>query len=299
MSYEGRILMPGPLVSFVTWNRLGLTQRNLKALLRSSDDFELYIADNNSRDGTWEYLEALQDPRILRKTRFDANRGPVYAGNYHLSFRKPGQYFITVDNDVNIHNENWIGRFMETFRLFPEAGLLGAVSCEYARRNRQLLIRREKDGCCYLQSVNGFVEGCCQCIRPEVLGLIGYWSEECCVGDMELCRRVRSYSPYTTGFIPSIEIDQLQQIPCHECGIKEKCHLPAVGTCFDIHKASYRNPQFRNRFQWKYQRLLDELESGRRPVYCASIHDPESMKAAGYNRHSSEENFRYYIDNAN
>jgi hypothetical protein len=77
--------MTPPMVSFITWNRLGLTDRNLKALLRTDEDFELYLADNNSRDGTWYYLSSLSDPRIKSRVRFDANRGPVYAANYHLS----------------------------------------------------------------------------------------------------------------------------------------------------------------------------------------------------------------------
>lgn len=292
--------MAGPLVSFVTWNRLGLTDRNLKALLATPDDFELHLTDNNSLDNTWEYLQHLDDPRIVSKTRFTENRGQVYAVNHHLSKRKRGQFFITVDSDVNIHDSNWIGKFMEAFRQFPEAGLLGAVSKDYMNRCRQLLIKREHNGSCYLEVVRGFVEGCCQCIRPELLDQLGYWSEECCTGDMELCFRIKNYTAYTAGFIPSVEIDQKQWIPCESCGAAEFCKLPRSGeTCFGIHKKNYQNPQFRNRFQWKHKKLLKDLEDGKRPVYCASIHDPESMRTAYYDRRSAEENFKFYADHSN
>lgn len=50
-----------PIVSFVCWNRAGLTARNLKELLKSTDDFELYIVDSNSEDDTWEFLKTLKD----------------------------------------------------------------------------------------------------------------------------------------------------------------------------------------------------------------------------------------------
>lgn len=292
--------MAGPLVSFVTWNRLGLTDRNLKALLKTTDDFELHLADNNSRDGTWEYLQRLEDPRIKSKTRFSDNKGQVYAVNYHLSKRKPGQFFITVDSDVNIHNSDWICKFVEVFRQFPETGLLGAVSSEYMNRYRQLLIRRECGSACYLQTVNSFVEGCCQCIRPELLDRLGYWSEECCTGDMEMCHRIRKFTKYTAGFIPAVEIDQLQYISCESCGAAEFCKLRQKGeSCFQIHRKYYKNPEFRNRFQWKYQKLLKELEDGKKSAYCASIHDPKSMQLVYYDRKSSEENFKYFVDHAN
>ena len=289
-----------PLVSFITWNRLGLTDRNLKALFKTTDDFELYLADNNSQDGTWEYLQHLKDPRIKSKIRFDANRGPVYAGNYHLAQRKNGQYFITVDSDVNIHTSDWISKFAEAFRQFPEVGLLGAVSREYLVRNRQLLVKKEKNSACYLQIYKGFVEGCCQCLRPELLDRIGYWNEECCIGDMEICNRICSHTSFKAGFIPAVEIDQLQFVSCDECGVKDICSLKCNGkSCFDIHKEKYRNPQFRNKYSWKYGQYLKELESGKRTAYCASLHDDQSIKKASYNRHSSEENFKYYMDNAN
>lgn len=292
--------MTVPLVSFITWNRLGLTERNLRSMLNTTDDFELYIADNNSLDDTWEYLRQLKDSRIRSKTRFNKNRGQVYAANYHLSKRRPGQFFITVDSDVNIHSSGWTGKFMEVFHQFPEAGLLGAVTGEYMDRCKRLLVRREKGSLYYLQAINSFVEGCCQCIRPELLDQLGYWSEECCMGDMELCLRIRKYTKFTTGFIPDVEIDQLQQISCESCGATEFCKLRQQGeNCFEIHKKYYKNPQFRNRFQWKYRKFVRELENGTRTAYCASIHDPRSLKLVDYDIQSSQENFKYYIEHSN
>ena len=56
--------MEKALVSFICWNRAGLNARNLNALLKSTDDFELYIIDSNSSDDTWEFIKTLNDKRM-------------------------------------------------------------------------------------------------------------------------------------------------------------------------------------------------------------------------------------------
>ena len=63
--------MEKALVSFICWNRAGLNARNLNALLKSTDDFELYIIDSNSSDDTWEFIKTLNDKRIkeIKKVR--------------------------------------------------------------------------------------------------------------------------------------------------------------------------------------------------------------------------------------
>ena len=82
------------LVSFICWNRAGLNARNLNALLKSTDDFELYIIDSNSSDDTWEFIKTLNDKRIKEIKKFDLNRGCAYAINYIMSKRKKEQFFF-------------------------------------------------------------------------------------------------------------------------------------------------------------------------------------------------------------
>ena len=48
--------MEKALVSFICWNRAGLNARNLNALLKSTDDFELYkITQNAYKEVKSEY----------------------------------------------------------------------------------------------------------------------------------------------------------------------------------------------------------------------------------------------------
>ncbi len=70
-------------------------------------------------------------------------------------------------------------------------------------------------------------------------------------------------------------------------------------SCFELHDEKYSNPPFRNLAGRKYKKHLIELDSGKKTVYSASIHYPPSMKKAAYDRHSSEENFTYYMEHAN
>lgn len=299
--------MTPPFVSYITFNRLGLTARNLNALLRTTDDFELHIIDSNSGDNTWEFIESLNDSRIKLKTRLPANAGPIYAVNLNLSRRRPDQYFYALDSDVHISKSGWTDRFMRVFEAFPEAGVLGAARVHPYPLYMPPVIRKEKDGVSYLQLQNGmvdvpldFVPGHFQCLRPELIAAVGYWSEECGYGDAELSVRVNNYTPYKAGFVTDIPIDQIQTVPCSGCEAEPWCSLDKVDTtCFSIRGSRYKNESFAKTFHWKYAEYFNELKQGKRTAYCASIHDPASMGSHTYNMEWARENFDYYIINAN
>jgi glycosyltransferase involved in cell wall biosynthesis len=116
-----------PLVTMVTFNRLGNTIPSLNSLLSCEEDFDLYIIDNGSRDKTWEYLQTINDPRIKEKKRFDGNIGGAAAGNYGLSHRLPDQDWLNFEYDTVIHSKKFISDFREAYRLVPEAGAFSAT----------------------------------------------------------------------------------------------------------------------------------------------------------------------------
>lgn len=296
-----------PFINFVTFNRMGLTIKNLNNILDSDEDFELHIIDCNSKDNTWDYIQSLSDRRIKSKTRFTLNLGPIYPLNYNLTKRKPGQYFITIDSDTFIKTKNWISRFMEVFHAFPEVGLLGVMRDNPYPRYLPPVIAREKGNINYLQLKNAnvgidldFVPGQLQCLRPELIEQIGYWSEESGYGDAEISPRIVHYTNFTVGYVTTIEIDMTQYIGCNLCQGREFCKLSkSVNSCFSLSKASNYNESFVRKHGWKYKEIFKELEEGKRTVYCASVHDPESMKNHFYNHVWASENFDYYIKNSN
>jgi len=305
--------MTPPLISYVTFNRLGITARSLKSILDTKEDFEMHIVDSNSKDDTWEYLQSVNDPRIVSKLRLPVNAGPIPALNMILSRRRPDQYFFNVDSDVVIKTEDWISRFMKVFNAFPKVGLLGVQRTPPYIPIYPEVIPRVNGGAVYLELKNGFVDvildfvhGCCMGMRPELIEKIGYWSEETCWGDAELAPRVMLYTDFKAGYMtdqnmkPLIDIDMTQQIGCNECIARDFCKFDKVSeTCFSVRSRKYQNESFVRKFKWKYLEFFKELQEGKRTVYCASIYDPKSMEGHVYNKDWAFENMNYYIENSN
>ena len=145
-----------------------------------------------------------------------------------------------------------------------------------------------------------FIPGQLQCLRPELIKKIGYWSEENGYGDAELSPRVVHYTPINEGFLTTVEIDMTQSLGCDECQGKDLCELSrSVNTCYSLGKKSNYNESFAKKFRWKYLESFKELEEGKRTAYCASVHDPESIKNNVYNQIWAAENFDHYIRNSN
>lgn len=299
--------MSSPFISYITFNRIGLTVKNLASILKSTDDFEMHIIDNCSTDGTWDYIQSLNDRRIITKTQIGINAGQIYALNTNLIKRKPDQYFITVDNDVYIETKDWISRFMRVFKAFPEVGLLGVKRGDPYPEFYPPVTKKEKDGISYLQLMHAspdaerdFVPGCCQCLRPELIKELGYWSEENCAGEEELSLRVNNYSSFTAGFVTDINIKMPQDLECSKCQYNSQCKLnKSSQTCFTMHHNRYRNELFKQNNRWKFEETVNDMRSGKRPIYCASSLDGASMENHIFQLDWALENFRFYIDYAN
>jgi hypothetical protein len=296
-----------PFITYVTLNRLGLTEKNLSNILSSNEDFELHIIDSNSKDDTWDYLQTLNDDRIKSKTRLTLNRGPIYPINLNLTKRRPDQYYFVIDSDVYIKTKDWISRYLEVFEVFPEVGVLGVMRDNPYPRFLSPVIPKAKGNISYLQLKNAsvgvdldFIPGQLQCLRPELIDKIGYWSEESGYGDAELSPRVKHYTDFEVGYITTVEIDMAQTIGCGECRAKDFCKLNrSINTCFTLGKRANVNEPFARKFRWKYLETFRELAEGKRDAYCASVHDPKSMVNHVYNKEWANENFQYYIMNSN
>lgn len=296
-----------PYISFICFNRLGLTIKNLTNLLDSDEDFELNIIDCNSKDNSWDYIQSLTDRRIKSKIKFKKNYGPIYAVNFALSRRKPDQYFITMDSDTFIKTKNWIARFMEIFETFPEVGLLGLMRDNPYPRFLPPIIPRVSGSVSYLELKNAnietpmdFIPGQLQCLSPKLIHEIGYWSEENSFGDAEIAPRVVHYTNFKVGFATTIEIDMTQKITCHECLARDFCKLSrSVNDCFSFSQKYNRNESFVAKNTWKFKQTFQELKEGKRTAYCASIHDPESVKNHVYNAEWAYDNFNHYLVHSN
>lgn len=289
--------MRPPIVSFITFNRAVLVAKNLEALLKTEEDFELYIVDNHSTDDTWKYIESIKDERIKCKQRFDKNRGCIYGVNFVLSHRKKDQYFIHSDSDVEVKSKRWFSDFMKAFDLFPNLGMVGAANdsiCAKLALENVLSLKRGF-GIYELPAITG----CFICIRPEIFDLLGYYSEETCGADLEIAERIRKFTPYKIAILPSLPIDQTQWINCEDCKMRDLCSLGKKNAeCMRICQRNYKHIEFNKQLVIaKRKQFFQDIAEGKRTPYCASIHDQASIDNHYYDKESAEENFRFFIEN--
>lgn len=96
----------------VTYNRLDLTKRTFETTLNNTGcKFNLIIVDNNSTDGTIDWLKGYKNDNIENFVihRLKENKGICYGRNMCLklysNFNTP--YLCTLDNDVEC-GSNWL-----------------------------------------------------------------------------------------------------------------------------------------------------------------------------------------------
>ena len=110
----------------VTHNRLEYTRKTIARLLDdSSEQFDLYLWDNASTDGTVEYLkDGVKDPRIAEVVTSKENVGQTGAMNYVWSKTK-AELVGKLDNDCLV-TPGWTRILARAHADIPE---LGAVAC--------------------------------------------------------------------------------------------------------------------------------------------------------------------------
>lgn len=296
--------MTVPIISFICFNKKGIAAKNIYQLLKSTDDFELHIIDNNSKDGTWEFINSLNDPRIKEKKLFDKNRGMPYSLNYVISQRKKDQFLITMDSDVFIESTDWISKYLDIFNEFPELGILGAEPSEWydiiIPNNIVSIETISKNSLSYYKSTG--VTSCLMCIRPEVFNILGYFNEEASSSDIDICKRLTTYTPYHIGILPSIKISQPQSITCSTCPLNNFCKLRkdlATPECLSIYASRYKHVEFTPIMYSNLNLFYQDISSGKRTPYCASVHDPDSLKNHYYDKKMADASCQFFIDNAN
>ena len=112
-------------ILYLTFNRLYYTQKTLPALLESSDtaSYQICIVDNGSTDGTVEYLQSLNHPRIETIIYNKNNRGLVRPTK---EFWNDSNAALVgkIDNDILVP-KNWIDKLIEAHLKIPELGVFG------------------------------------------------------------------------------------------------------------------------------------------------------------------------------
>ncbi len=121
-------IVPSASIIIVTYNNQALTRLCLESVFRNTGyfNYEVIIVDNNSTDGTQQYLKELAGNRNdLKLILNDVNRGFAKANNQGIEISE-GDYIILLNNDT-IVPQGWLNRLLMHLKD-PGIGMVGPVT---------------------------------------------------------------------------------------------------------------------------------------------------------------------------
>ena len=115
-----------PVVSVITpsFNRVDLLPTTLNSVLAQSYGlFEYLIVDDGSTDGTWEWLNSVDDPRVkIFSHPGRENRGQAASINLGLRYAS-GRYVVILDSD-DLLAEGALAAHVELLEKTPSVGMV-------------------------------------------------------------------------------------------------------------------------------------------------------------------------------
>lgn len=166
-----------PLLSVISYNRCYETYQTLWSLATTGAlaDAEYVVWDNGSVDDTRDMLRDLEELGILDWDRVflsQENIGCPQALNRIMrSYRKPGQHFIKVDNDVVLETNGWVNKLVAFLEEHEQVAMASAWYDELKDESQQGRIKVRHDG--WIEAFP--VVGHCVIHRGSFLDYTGYF----------------------------------------------------------------------------------------------------------------------------
>lgn len=219
-------------ISIVNWNTKGLLNQCLESIYKSSfKDFDVFVVDNNSADGSAEMVKNLfPEVNLLSNTK---NLGFAKGNNQAIRLSK-GRYILILNPDIILY-ENTLEQMLSFMDTHPGAGAIGIKLMEadstetkkgYFRRFPSIIQtilfytmldkvclknRRLTDKYWERLDTSGIMEidqvpGACLFVRKEMLEEIGLFDErfELFFEDVDLCYRIKKAN-WKLIYVPSIQ----------------------------------------------------------------------------------------------
>ncbi|MBS4012375.1 MAG: glycosyltransferase, partial [Bacteroidetes bacterium] len=97
-------------ICMVTYNRIEFTKQSIESVIKyPSYPYTLTVIDNNSEDGTKEYLEELKENGIIKNLiLLEENVGVAKASNLAWSLEPEAEYYLKLDNDIVFEKVDWL-----------------------------------------------------------------------------------------------------------------------------------------------------------------------------------------------
>ena len=201
----------------LTYNRLHLLRKCVEnVLLRTSDlTTTIVIWNNASTDGTTEYLDSLNHPRIT-VVNHDENIGQ---SAYARAFRETDEPFLLeLDDDMIDAPENWDRSMLEAYEALPQVGFLQARLADdgfspgsdlFYRTNKHLYELKDVPGTAYKIWQGGPVGGGCTITDRELHDRAGGFIENKKLvffyEDQEYVQAIRKLG-YETAVLDDVEV---------------------------------------------------------------------------------------------
>ena len=122
-------LFPKVSIIVLCYNQLDYTRQCVESILRNTAyaNYELVIVDNNSEDGTADYLRRMEASDSRIKIVLNRKNRGFAGGNNDGIAASSGEYIVLLNNDTLV-TRGWLTSMVKRFRASDTTGIVGAVT---------------------------------------------------------------------------------------------------------------------------------------------------------------------------
>lgn len=257
-------------ICMVTYNRLEFTKQSVDSLIKFTKfPHTITVIDNNSQDGTKEYLTNLKENGIIKNlVLLEENVGVAKASNLAWSLEPNAEYYLKFDNDIVIEKDDWLEQMVKVIEAIPEAGAVAynfePVSYSHSFVNN-VKVRIKKEG---------NLGGACILIPNRTKDILGYWNEDFGLygeEDADYGYRISS-----AGLLNIYMDDENigKHLPGGKAAAIDPKTLKAISNEENNYEKDYREwkdkLRVNNVIGGKYYQVINEYITGKRKLYCSS-----------------------------
>ena len=200
-------------------NRTWMTEATLRSLAFrvNWDKHRLFVIDNGSCEETIQLYDRFEfmPMTIIRNQR---NIGTAKAINLGWKHRLPGEHCVKMDNDVVIHQPEWVDQMEEVFEVDPKIGICGLKRKDLAespfseghfKSSIRMLPHEKGHRWLIVEDVEN-VMGTCQAYSSLLLDKIGYLVQPGVYGFDDVLSSLRArLAGFDRVFLHGFDIDHI------------------------------------------------------------------------------------------